>query len=225
VRLGVYRSVRLVFPMRLCVHASSIAIIAATLLAPSTGLTQTVDIGGHAGWYHPLASLIEGPPIEKRLQAAVMVGVDAVVWTSGRLGFAGKVGYAYSRVAVIQPGSVTDRSASVILASARVLFAVTPLAIGAGATARLWSVYVGAGPGLASRSGGVWSYASGRTSPALVLSVGVQSAVEAQYTLRCDLEDYISRAQFNAGMPGATMARLHQDLTFSLSLSYRIRRG
>jgi hypothetical protein len=210
--------------MRLCVYASRIAIIAVTLLAPRTGRAQTVDIGGHAGWYNPLGSLIDGPQIEKRLQAALIVGVDAVVWTSGRLGFAGKVGYAPSRVAVIQPGSVTDRNASVILASARVLFAVTPLAIGAGATTRPWSVYVGAGPGLASRSGGVWSYASGRTSPALVLSVGVQSAVEAQYTLRFDLEDYISRAQFNAGMTGATPARLHQDLAFSLSLSYRIRR-
>jgi hypothetical protein len=203
-----------------------VGVITATLVAPSPGRAQTVDIGGHAGWYHPLGSLIDGPPIEKRLQAALMVGVDAVVWTSGRLGFAGKIAYAPSRVAVIQPGSVTDRNASVILASARVLVAVTPLGIGAGATTppSPWSVYVGAGAGLASRSGGVWSYASGRTSPALVLSVGVQSAVEAQYTLRFDFEDYISRAQFNAGMPGETMGRLHQDLAFSLSLFYRIRR-
>jgi hypothetical protein len=199
-------------------------IIAATLLAPRTGLAQTVDIGGHAGWYNPLGSLIDGPPIEKRLQAALMAGVDAVVWTSGRLGFAGKVAYAPSSVAVIQPGSVTDREASVILANARVLFAVTPVAIGADATIPPWLVYVGAGAGLASRSGGVWSYASGLTSPALVWNVGVQTPAGPRSVLRFDFEDYISRAQFNAGVTGATPARLHQDLAFSLSLSYRIRR-
>ena len=181
-----------------------------------------MDIGGHAGWYNPLGSLIDGPHIEKRLQAAVMAGVDAVMWTSGRLGFAGKVTYAPSRVAVIQPGSVTDRDATVILASARVLFAVTPLATAAGA-ATPWSVYVGAGAGLASRSGGVWSYESGLTSPALVLSVGVQTAAGPRSVLRFDFDDYLSRAQFNAGVTGATTARLHQDLAFSLSLSYRIR--
>jgi hypothetical protein len=199
--------------------------MAATLLAPSTGLAQTVDIGGHAGFYNPLGSLIDGPPVEKRLQGAVTVGVDAVVWTSRRLGFAGRVVYAPSRVAVIQPGSVTDRAAAVILANARVLFAVTPLAVGAGATIPPWSVYVGAGAGLASRSGGVWSsYASGLTSPALVLTVGVQTPAGPRSVLRLDLEDYISRAQFNAGVLGATPARLHQDLAFSFSLSYRVRR-
>lgn len=209
--------------MHLCVYASGIAIIAASLLAPRTGLAQTVDIGGHAGFYYPLGSLIEGPPIEKRLLAAVSAGVDAFVWTSRRLGFAGRVAYAPSRVAVIQPGSVIDRNASVVLANARVLFAVTPLPVGARAKTHLGSVYLGAGAGLVSRKGGVWSYASGRTSAALVLNVGLQTPANAQSVLRFDLEDYISRAQFNAGMPDATTPRMHQDLAFSLSLSYRIR--
>lgn len=198
--------------------------IAATLMVPSTGLAQTVDIGGHAGFYYPLGSLIGGPPIEKRSLGTVSAGVDAVVWTSRRLGFAGRVLYAASRVAVIQPGSVTDREASVILANARVLFAITPLPVGAGAIIPPWSVYVGAGAGLASRSGGVWSYSSGLTSPALVLAVGVQTPVGPRSLLRMDLEDYVSRAHFNAGTPDATMARLHQDFAFSLSLSYRVHR-
>lgn len=209
--------------MRLCVYASRIAIIAATLLAPSTGLAQTVDIGVNAGFYNPFGSVIEGPPIEKRPLGAVGAGVDAVVWTSRRLGFAGRVMYAPSRVAVIQRSSVTDREASVILANARVLFAVTPLPVGADAPIPPWSVYVGAGAGLVTRSGGVWMYASGLTSPALVLNVGGQTPGGARYTLRLDLEDYISRAQFNAGRPDATMARVHHDLVFSLSLSYRVR--
>jgi hypothetical protein len=146
------------------------------------------------------------------------------VWTSGRLGFAGKVAYAPSPVAVIQPGSVTDREAAVILASARVLFAVTPLTIGAGATNPPWSVYLGAGAGLASRSGAVWSYASGLTSPALVLSASVQSLSGPRVVMRVEVEDYISRAQFDAGAPSETTAQMHHDLAFSLSFSYRVRR-
>lgn len=198
-------------------------IIAATLLAPSTGLAQSVDIGGHVGFYIPLGSLIDGPPIEKRLQVAGMGGVDAVVWTSGRLGFAGRVAYAPSKVAVIQPGSVTDRDAAVIVANARVLFAVTPLATVAGGANPPWSAYVGVGAGLARRSGGVWSYASGLTSPALVLNVGVQTFAGSRSVLRLDLEDYISRARFNAGAPGETTAQMHHDVAFSLSLSYQVR--
>jgi hypothetical protein len=207
--------------MRLCVYTSNIAIIAATLWAPTTGLAQTVDIGLHAAFYNPFGS-VTGPPIEKRPLASVGGGVDAIVWTSRRLGFAGRVMYAPSRVAVIQPGNVVDREASVILANARVLFAVTPLAV-AGAPVPPWSVYVGAGAGLVSRSGGIWMYASGLTSPALVWTVGVQTPGGARYTLRFDMEDYISRAQFNGGMPDATVARVHHDLAFSLSVTYRVR--
>lgn len=199
-------------------------IMAAILLVPSSGLAQTVDLGGHAGFYNPIGSLIDGPPIEKRLQGAVMAGVDAVVWMSGRLGFAGKVAYAPSPVAVVQPGSVTDREASVILASARVLFAVTPLTTGAGRADPPWSVYVGAGAGLASRNGGVWSYSSGLTSPALVLSGSVQSLSGPRIVMRLELEDYISRVQFDAGAPSETAAKTHHDVAISFSIAYRVRR-
>lgn len=195
---------------------------AATLLAPSTGLAQSVDIGGHGAFHFPVGSLVEGPPIEKRLLAGLMVGVDAVVWMTGRLGFAGKVAYGPTRVAVIQARNVVDRDASVILASARVLFALTPLMTGAGVIPP-WSFYIGAGAGLASRSGGVWSYASGRTSPALVLNAGLQTPAGPQAVMRIELEDYISRVQFDAGMPSETAAQTHHDLVLSLALSYRVR--
>jgi len=198
-------------------------IIAAALMAPRVGVAQTVDLGARAGFYSPIGSLIEGPPIQKRLQGAVMGGLDAVVWMSGRVGFAAGVAYTPSRVAVIQPGNVTDRDASVILASARVLFALTPLGNGA-ATDPPWSIYVGAGPGLAHRSGGVWAYQSGATSPALVLNAGVETLSGPRVVMRLDFEDSISRAQFDAGAPGETAAQTHHDLAFSISLSYRVHR-
>jgi hypothetical protein len=42
--------------------------------------------------------------------------------------------------------------------------------------------------------------------------------------MRVEVEDYISRAQFDAGAPSETTAHLHQDVVFSLSFSYRVRR-
>ena len=197
-------------------------IVVAVLLAPRAGAAQSVDLGVRAGFYSPIGSLIEGPPIQKRLQGAVMGGLDAVVWVSNRVGFAGSAAYAPSRVAVIQPGNVTDRDASVILASARMLFALTPLGHGAEADPP-WSAYLGIGGGLAHRSGGVWAYSSGATSPALVLNAGVETLNGRRVVMRLDFEDYVSRAQFDAGGPGETAAQMHHDLAFSLTLSYRVR--
>jgi hypothetical protein len=194
-----------------------------------------VDIGGHLGFYNPVGSLVQAPAsatqsvaIEKRLQGSALVGVNAVAWVSSRLGFAGDVAYAPSRVAVIQPGFVADRDASVLLGSARVLFALTPHEIGPGVATGFdspWVYYVGAGGGLASRSGGVWSYSSGLTSPALVLNAGVQTLSGPRVVLRLELADYISRAQFDAGAPGETPARMHHDLAISLSLAFRAVKG
>jgi len=161
--------------------------------------------------------------MEKRLLGGLMAGVDAVVWMSGRLGFAGKVAYAPTRVAVVQPGNVVDRDASVILASARVLLAVTPLTTGADGAMPPMSLHVGAGAGLVSRIGGVWSYASGHTSSALVLNLGLQTPAGPRAVMRIELEDYISRVQFNAGAPGETAAQKHHDVVLSLSLCYRVR--
>ena len=166
---GPFRSLAHAPLHRVAAHVFAVSV--AFLLVPSTGLAQSVDLGAHGAFHFPIGSLIEGPPIEKRLLAGLMVGVDAFVWMTGRLGFAGKVAYGPTRVAVSQARNVVDREASVILASARVLFALTPLTTAAGVMPP-WAFYVGAGAGLASRSGAIWSYASGRTSPALVLNAG-----------------------------------------------------
>ena len=205
--------------------------LATGLLAPGTGLAQTVDIGGRFGWYHPVAPLIEaglppGPssPVEKRLQVSLLAGADATVWVSTRLGFAGIIAYAPSSVAVTDSNTVTDHSSSVILVSGRVLFAFTPLQVGpkiAPGGAAPWSFYVGAGAGMASRSGTVWSYSSGRTSPALVLNVGTRTPVGPRCVMRFDIEDYISRARFDKGLPTETAAHMHHDVVISMSVAFR----
>ncbi len=164
---------------------------------------------------------MEGPPIEKRLLASLSVGLDAFSWVTGRVGFAAKVSYSSARVAVTQPGNVQDRDASVILANARMLFAVTPLTLADG-TMPPMAFFIGAGAGLVNRSGAIWAYESGLTSPALVLNVGVQTPAGPRMVMRIEVEDYISTAQFNVGEPSQTAAQTHHDVTLSLSLCYRV---
>ena len=203
---------------RVAAHVFAVAVI---LLAPGAGLAQTVDLGGHAGFHLPVGSLIEGPPIEKRLLASLSAGLDAYVW-AGRVGFAGKVTYSSARVAVTQPGNVQDRDASVILANARLLFALTPLTLADG-TMPPMAFYLGAGAGLVNRSGAIWAYESGLTAPALVFERGrADPRRAADAVMRIEVEDYISRAQFNVGEPSETAAQTHHDVTLSLSLCYRV---
>lgn len=206
--------------------------IATGLFAAGTGLAQTVDIGGHVGLYNPVAPLIDGGSSadgsslpQKRLLTSALLGVDAVVWTTGWLGFAGSIAYAPSSVAVTNSRGTTDQASSVVLASARVLFAFTPLELGPGVVTGTrhapWSFYVGAGAGLASRSGTVWAYSSGRTSPALVLNVGARTPLGLRSVTRLDVEDYISRARFDKGLPTETAAQTHHDFVISLSFAFR----
>ena len=74
---------------------------------------------------------------------------------------------------------------------------------------------------MASRSGTVWSYSSGRTSPALVLNVGTRTPVGPRCVMRFDIEDYISRARFDKGLPTETAAHMHHDVVISMSVAFR----
>jgi hypothetical protein len=75
---------------------------------------------------------------------------------------------------------------------------------------------------MVSRSGNVWNYSSGLTAPALLTNVGVRTAVGGRTVLRFDIEDYISQAQFDKGLPTETAARIHNDFIFSIAVAYRV---
>ena len=90
-----------------------------------------------------------------------------------------------------------------------------------GGRAAPWSFYFGAGGGFATRSGAVWSYYSGLTSPAAVVSFGVRSPLGFRSVMRVEAVDYISRAHFDKGLPTETAPRWHHDLSFSLVFLFR----
>jgi hypothetical protein len=218
--------------------AAVVLAIAIGLVAPATGLAQhtdvglKTDVGLSVGFYTPLGSMVErgvkndpqNPYFQQRLQSTLSLGANVVVWTSSRVGVAGSINFSPSNVAQSDTSGTHDYASPRVLANARVLFAFTPMPFKPppGHRETPWSFYVGAGVGLANRSGAIWAYSSGFTSPALVFDVGVRTAVGGRVVMRFDAEDYLSRAQFDKGLPTETAARTHNDLMISFSLSYRV---
>jgi len=206
---------------------------AAGLLAPTTGRAQ-LEISPVVGLYAPLGALIrEGSPnspgfLEKRQETTFFLSARGLFWATKRLGVAANVTYSPAAVAVSDSFGTRDVSGGVLLADARVIVPFTPV------KAR-WSANLGAGAGIVSRTGTVWGYRSGATAPAFVAALGVGTPIYAlgvrkpypppRVVFRWELADYISRAQFDSGLPTETTARWHHDLTvsfmFALSFSRR----
>jgi hypothetical protein len=213
--------------------AAAAVLLATTtgLFAPATGLAQQTDVGFSLGFYNPIGALVQrgmksvpATFYQQRLQGTPSLGANVVVWTSSRLGIAGSINITPSDVAQTDTTGTHDHSSAVVLGSVRAIYAFTPMLFKAPAGRREipWSFYVGAGAGIVNRSGAVWAYYSGLTSPALLLNVGVRTAVGARVLLRFDLEDYVSRAQFDKGLATQTEARTHNDILLSLSVNYRM---
>ena len=87
-----------------------------------------------------------------------------------------------------------------------------------------WSFYVGVGAGVVSRSGDVWTYQSGLVAPAAVFDFGVRTPLGGRTILRLNIENFLSVAQFDKGLPTETESRLHGDLTFNATFAYRLKR-
>lgn len=206
--------------------------IATGMLAPATGLAQHTDIGFSIAYYNPIGALVESGEksmpatyFQQRLQGTPALGGNITLWTSDHWGFGASFNVSPSDVAVTDTSGTHDHSSTVLLASARAIYAFTPLLFKAppGKRELPWSFYVGAGLGVVSRSGNVWgNYSSGLTAPAALLNVGVRTAVGPRAVLRFDVDDYISQAQFDKGLPTETEARIHQDLVISITVAYRV---
>lgn len=212
--------------------AAATLAIATSLLVPATALAQ-IDLGFSVGWYNPVGALVQSGDkatpatyFQQRLQGTPTLGANLIYWTSKRIGIAGSMHISPSDVAQTDTTGTHDHSSTVVLASARVIYAFSPLLFKPppGRRDLPWSFYVGLGAGVASRSGAVWTYSSGLTSPALVFNAGTQTAVGSRALIRFDVEDYLSRAQFDKGLPTETEARTHNDLILSLSVAYRVHR-
>ncbi len=187
-------------------------IVATGLLAPAAASAQ-LEVAPRIGMFNPVGSLVQEStptsPSEKHQGAAILIGGTARFRAAKRLSLEANVAFSPS------PAAVTDS------------FAVTPLT-------SLWSLYVGAGAGVVSRGGSAWRYNSGVTVPAFVATIGTRTPLYGlrvrrpypppRVVMRLELSDYVSRAQFDKGLPTETSPLTHHDITVTVLFAFPINR-
>ncbi len=202
-------------------------IVATGLLAPAAASAQ-LEVAPRIGMFNPVGSLVnEGVLNEKHQGAAILLGGTARFRAEKRLSLEANVAFSPSPAAVTDSFGTTDLTGSAFLADARLIVAVTPIT-------SLWSMYVGAGAGGVSRGGSAWRYNSGVTVPAFVATIGTRTPLYGlrvsrpypppRVVMRLELSDYVSRAQFDKGMPTETSPLTHHDLTVTVLFAFPINR-
>jgi len=87
------------------------------------------------------------------------------------------------------------------------------------------TMHVASGVGLIARGGRAWQDTRpASVIPAWVIGFGGNARLSQRgpVEFRFELEDYLSRAQFNIGLPTETRPLLHHDIVWSLGLSFPI---
>jgi hypothetical protein len=204
-----------------------VALAAGAALWPLPARAQ-VELAPVIGMYWPIGEWTQQSdggtgfaPRRHQIPAAVL-GARLAVSTSKRLAFEGTVAFSPSQVAVSTEGGISDIRAGVLLASARALFKVATLADGTPDDGMGWEVMLGAGAGLVHRGGSAWENTSGVTAPAVVLTAATRTHIAGPVMLRLGVEDFVSWAQFDKGLPSQMRARLHHDVIGSLGVVIRL---
>ncbi len=201
--------------------------VATGLLAPAAASAQ-LELAPRIGMFNPVGSLVnEGTLNEKHQGAAILLGGTVRFRADKRLSLEANVALSPSPAAVTDSFGTTDLTGSAFLADARLIVGVTPIT-------SLWSLYVGAGAGLVSRGGSAWRYNSGVTVPAFVATIGTRTPLYGlrvsrpypppRVVMRLELSDYVSRAQFDKGLPTETSPLTHHDVTVTVLFAFPINR-
>ena len=115
--------------------------------------------------------------------------------------------------------SVRDIPATFVLSSVKGVLVVNP-GVRDGIV-----LHVATGPAVIARSGRAWADTRpAGVAPALAIAAGGSAALgkHTPWAFRFELEDVITRAQFNVGLATETRPLLHHDLIWSLGFSFPI---
>jgi hypothetical protein len=196
------------------------------LLAPSSIKAQIrsgfqVRINPSLGVALPFGGpLINEARLEKNKVMAALFSTRIMVSPGRRFGVEASVALSRGLVAVRDSADfVRDIPAMLVLTGIKGVMRINPgIRDGVG-------LHIGAGPGFISRSGRAWidTRPKGPTM-AWIISGGGSARLSPRSSIvfRVELEDYISWAQFNVGLPTETRALLHHDLIWSLGLTITI---
>ena len=207
-----------------------VALVAVVGLWPSIASAQ-VEIGPAIGTYLPLGGWVQqsdggtGYNPKRRQLAAHLFGARVTAWASRKLGLEGSVVITPSQVAYSTEGSTVDIDGGVLLAGARAVYKFSTLVDGHPEDRTHWDLIVGAGAGVVHRGGSAWENTRGVTAPTLLLTTAVRTRLAGSLAWRVSLEDFVSWAQFDKGLPSQTRSRMHHDLVATLSVVVRFAGG
>lgn len=200
---------------------------AGAALWPSAAPAQ-VELSPAIGLYWPIGEWTQqsdggtGFTARRHQIPAAVVGARLTVSASKLLAFEGSFAFSPSQVAVSTEGGIHDITAGVILTSARAMFNVAKLVDGQPEDRVAWDLKFGAGVGLVHRGGSAWENTSGVTAPAIVFSAAARTPIAGSVMLGLGLEDFVSWAQFDKGLPSQMRARMHHDFIVSLSMVVQV---
>lgn len=191
-----------------CVWILSAAVVPDAVAQRPFELTPTVGV------LVPLSNVMSQNNAEVKQQPSLAAGVRASLPSGGRMAIDGVVAVASGETKATQGSSEAEAEGRLLLASVRAVWA-----LGAPAPAGL-SWHATTGVGLVSRGSDAYDFLDGTTDIGAVLGVGMRTRVGGTWTLRADIEDHISSAEFEGG-GASTGSQLQNDLMISVGLVFR----
>lgn len=172
------------------------------------------------GMYIPLGALVDqtsadGSNVLRKRQVGTLVGGARFgVRTGEHAAIELSLAYSPSMVAVTDAFSTVDRNAGVLFASVRAPFELT-----AQSAQTDWYFHAGPGVGVVARGGGAWAGYEGVMDPAFVMAGGARLHVKrSRLAFRLEIEDFVTWASFNDGLPSRTQPSVHHDLVWSMGI-------
>jgi hypothetical protein len=188
------------------------ALVIAALVTPVASLEAQggFELTPFVGAFVPLSNVMDQNGSEVKHQPNLAGGIRATAGGAGRMRFEGVVAMAGGAVKGTSSGSEPEVEGRVILASVRALWG-----LGGGSGASMWHLTTGVG--ILSRGAFAYESLDGTTDIGAVLGIGTRARIGETWSLRIDLEDNISSAEFEFG--GASSgSKLQNDLMLSVGL-------
>ena len=175
------------------------------------------------GVYLPVGGpMIDEPGLRKQQIITGLAINRLVFWFSRKFAVEGAVQLGKGQVAVRDSTAarvVSDIRANLWLANIRGLYRVTP------DTQRRLSMYVGTGIGVVGRGGQAYIDTPATPDPSVLFVVGATAVLgkgKRGPAFRIELEDNVTRTQFNVGQANQTRPRTHHDIIWSLGVSFAL---
>ena len=187
------------------------AILAAAALytaVPGTAEAQGVDLVPWAGAYIPTRNSVSDLDNALSRDVSVIGGARLTFWGSKHLGFEAVGGYAPAKVS---GSTINETNTNLLVASARLLLALTPPSSRVG-------FYIAGGPALLTRGKNTFDNDRSSTDFGGNAGIGFRFALgeSGNSAIRLDLEDYFYDGDFGTGN------KFQNDLVASLGLAIPI---